>query len=113
AHDVLVTRELLDPDRSAGVKTVGGDADLRAHAELAAVGELGGGVMQHDRAVDALQKALGGGAVFGHDRFGVRGAVARDVRNGRIHALDYTRGNDRVEVLGVPVVLARRAHARV
>src|ERR1700758_88485 len=73
AHDVLVTGELLDPDRPAGVKTVGGDADLRAHAELTAVGELGGRVMQHDCAVDALQEALGGGAVLGDDRFGVRG----------------------------------------
>src|SRR6266404_8425526 len=30
AHDVLVAGELLDPDRPAGLKAVGGDAYLRA-----------------------------------------------------------------------------------
>src|SRR5207237_2381164 len=36
AHDVLVAGELLHPDRPPGMKTVGRDADPRAHAELAA-----------------------------------------------------------------------------
>ena len=40
------------PTGPAGVEAAGGDADLGAEAELAAVGELGRGVPQHDRAVD-------------------------------------------------------------
>jgi hypothetical protein len=36
----------------------GGDADLGAHAELAAVGELRRGVVQHDGAVDLVEEAL-------------------------------------------------------
>jgi hypothetical protein len=43
---------LLGPDRAAGMEFVGGDADLGPEAELAAVGELGRGVDQHDGAVD-------------------------------------------------------------
>ena len=48
-HAVFEARQLLDADRAARVHPAGGDADLGAHAELAAVGELGGGVVQHDR----------------------------------------------------------------
>ena len=55
AHHVLVTRQLLHAHRPAGVELIGRNADLRAHAELAAVGELCRGVVQHDRAVDLLR----------------------------------------------------------
>ena len=57
-HDVFVTRELLDADRTAGMELVRRDADLRSHAELAAVGELRRCVVQDDRAVDAGEKSL-------------------------------------------------------
>ena len=60
-HDVFVTGQLLDPDRAAGVELVRRDADLGAHAELGAVGELRRGVVEHDRAVDAGQESLGRG----------------------------------------------------
>src|SRR5687767_10002915 len=38
-HEVLVRAQLAQADRPAGVELLGGVADLRAHAELAAVGE--------------------------------------------------------------------------
>jgi hypothetical protein len=38
------------------VQAPGGDADLGAHAEFAAVGELRRGVVQHDGAVDLARK---------------------------------------------------------
>src|SRR5262249_4358919 len=41
AHDVLVAGELLRPHRPARRQLAGGDAALGAHADLAAVGELG------------------------------------------------------------------------
>src|SRR5262245_28889094 len=41
AHHVLEGGELLDADGAARVQAAGGDADLGAHPELAAVGELG------------------------------------------------------------------------
>ena len=41
----------------------GGDADLGSEAELAAVGELGRGVVQHDGRIDLRQEALGRGVV--------------------------------------------------
>ena len=56
AHHVLEGGELLDADRAARMQPAGGDADLRAHAELAAVGELRRGIVQHDRAVEAARK---------------------------------------------------------
>ena len=42
--------QLLDPDRAAGMELAGGDADLAAEAELAAIGELGRGVVDQDGA---------------------------------------------------------------
>ena len=44
--------QLFGADRSARVQLVGGDADLGAEAELAAVGELRRGVDHHDGGVD-------------------------------------------------------------
>src|SRR5262249_36559833 len=45
---VLEARQLIDADRATGMELSGRDADLRAEAELAAVGELRRGVVQHD-----------------------------------------------------------------
>src|SRR6185437_14137519 len=94
AHDVFVTRELLDTDRPAGVEPVRGDTDLGAHAELRTVRELHGGVVEHDRTVDAPEKALRRGRVLRDDRFGVRGAVAGDVIDRSIDSVDHARGDD-------------------
>ena len=48
--------ELLDADRAARMHAAGGDADLGAEAELAAVGELRRGVVQHDRGIDLAEE---------------------------------------------------------
>ena len=41
--------------------------DLRAHAELAPVRELGGGISHKDRAIETLEKPRRRGVVFGYD----------------------------------------------
>src|SRR5579872_6810062 len=113
AYHVFVAGELLDPDRATRMEAIGGDADLRPHAEFTAVGELGGGVVQHDGAVDAPEEAFRSGLILRDDRLGVRRAVAGDVRNRSVHPLHDARRDDGVEVLRVPVLFAGRAHARV
>ena len=70
----------------------GGNADLGAHAELAAIGELGRGVDQHDGAVDLLQEALGDGRVLGHD--GVDGAIRHIATFGSQHTESIITGNE-------------------
>ena len=50
--------QLLGADRPARVEFAGRDADLRAEAELAAIGELRRGVVQHDRGIDLAEEAL-------------------------------------------------------
>ena len=62
AHAVFEAGQLLDADRAARVEAAGGDADLGAEAELAAVGELGRGVVQHDGGIDLAQEFLRRGA---------------------------------------------------
>lgn len=80
--DVLESRELLGADGSSGVEAARGDADFRAHAELAPVRELRGGIMRDNRAVHLAQKRRGGLGVLGHNAIGVVGAVAFNVRDG-------------------------------
>src|SRR5580658_10663094 len=84
ADAVLETGELFDADGAARVQPAGGDADLGAEAEFAAVGELRRGVMQHDRRIDLAQEFLRYDLVLGDDRVGVVRAVALDVIDRRI-----------------------------
>ena len=81
--------ELLDADRAARMQAAGGDADLGAEAELAAVGELGRGVVQHDGGIDFAQEFLRRCGVVGDDRVGVVRAVALDMRDGGVDAVDH------------------------
>src|SRR5690606_28850441 len=104
AHAVFEAGELLDADRAAGVHLAGGDADLGAEAELAAVRELRRGVVQHDRGIDLAQKALGRGLIGGDDGVGVVRAVALDMVDGAVEPIDHARGDDGVEIFGGPVL---------
>ena len=56
ANNVFETGQLLDANRAAGVQFSRGNADFRPHAEFAAVGKLGRGVVQDRRAVDMRQE---------------------------------------------------------
>jgi hypothetical protein len=53
---IFEAHQLLGTDRPSGVAFAGGDADLGAEAELAAIGELRRGVVQHDRRVDLVEE---------------------------------------------------------
>ena len=83
-HHVLRRGHLRQAHRPAGVQLLGGDADLGAEAELAAVGEPGRRV-DHDRGgVDRGDEPPRGRLRVGDDRLGVAGAVAPDVRDARV-----------------------------
>jgi hypothetical protein len=71
AHAVFERGQLLDADRPARMHLAGGDADLGAHAELAAIGELRRGIVQQDGRIDLVEEALDGLGILGDDRFGV------------------------------------------
>src|SRR5271156_196744 len=107
AHAILEGAELLDADRPAGVHAPGGDADLGAEAELAAVGELGGGVVQHDRGIDLFQEALRGRGILADDAIGVMRAIGLDMRDRGLQPSYDADRDDRIEVFGAPVVLGR------
>src|SRR5262245_25469006 len=100
-NTVFEARQLFGADRTAGVEFAGGDPDLRAEAELAAIGELRRGVVQHDRRVDFAEEFPGRLGVLGHDRVGVARAVVLDMRDRPVDAVDDARGDDGVEILGV------------
>src|SRR4029077_17870551 len=93
AHAVFKGGQLLGADRPARVEAAGGDADLGAEAELAAVGELGRGVVQDDGGIDLVQEFLRRGAVLGHDRVGVVRAEALDMSDRIVHAVDDLGGD--------------------
>ena len=73
------------------MQPAGGDADLGAEAELAAVGELGRGVVQHDGRVDLRQELLRRRGIVGDDGVGVMRAVVLDVVDGAGDAVDDAR----------------------
>src|SRR5438034_245277 len=110
---ILEAGQLLGTNRPAGVEFAGGDADLGAEAELAAIGELRRRVMQHDRGVDLVEESLRSASVFGHDRIGVVRAVIVDMRDRLIEPVDDFCRDDRVLVFGAPVFIGGGFHARV
>ena len=59
-HPGLITGEFPQAHLAAGVEFVGRDADLGAEAELTAVSEAGGDVVEDACGVDAAEEELGG-----------------------------------------------------
>src|SRR6185436_73805 len=111
-HHVLERGEAFQSHGTARVQLVGGDADLRAEAVLVAVGEAGRRVDDHRARVDLAQEALRALRVLGDDRVGVLRAVGGDVLYRLLEPVHDPHGEDRVEILGVPVFLDRRLHPR-
>src|SRR5262249_7274530 len=102
AHAIFEAGQLLDADRTARVKTASGDADLRAKPDLAAVGELRRGVVQHDRGIALAQELPRRGGILAHDRIGVVRAVMLDMTDRGIDAVDHLGGDDGIEIFGRP-----------
>jgi len=73
------TKERLGTHRAVGVQPGGGDADLGAETQLAAVAEAEGGADHHHGGADRLHESLRSGFVGGGDDFGVVVAVAADM----------------------------------
>lgn len=90
----------------------GGDADLGPHAELAAIGKLGGRVAHQDRTVQPLKEPLGGRVILGQDAFRVAGAELPDMGDGAIHAIDQPGRDDHVQKLAPEIVGLCRDRAR-
>ena len=63
--------ELIDSYRAARMQPSGGNADLRAEAEFATIGELGRRIMQDDGGIDFAQELFCCGLVIGDDCVGV------------------------------------------
>src|SRR2546423_274385 len=78
---VFEAGQLLSPDRTSGVKSAGGDADLGAEPEFPAIGELCRCVMQHDCGIDLIEEPARGGFVFGYDRIGAMRTVIVNMRD--------------------------------
>src|SRR5262249_53327986 len=107
AYAIFEAGQLFDSDRSTGVEPSGGNADLGAETELAAVGKLRRRVVQHDGRIDLAEKPLRRLAVFGDDRIGMMRAIALDMRDRGIDAIDDAGGENGVEVFGAPDFLGR------
>src|SRR5699024_4948479 len=92
--DIFIGAQLLQPHGSPGVELLGGDAHFAAQTELPAVGEPGGGVPVHRRAVHQGEELPGGGLVIGNDGVGVVGGVGGDMGDGLLHAVHHLDGQD-------------------
>ena len=87
AEEVFVSGEFLEGHGAAGVEFVGGDADFRAEAEFAAVGESGAGVPIDGGAVHLGEEVRGGGGA-------VLRAVERPVKIDEVHRLTGDPGRN-------------------
>src|ERR1019366_8980901 len=77
----LVAGQFLQAHRAARADLVSADADLGAHAELAAVGEAGRGVPINRGGIHLAEELPRSRLIPRHDAVGVRRAVMVDVVN--------------------------------
>src|SRR5215211_3470324 len=110
---IFEARQLFGANRPAGVEFAGGNPDLRAETEFAAIGELRRCVVQHDRGIDLAEEFLRSTGVLGHDGVGMMRAVIVDMRDRFVETVDHSRRDDRVFILGIPIVVGCRLHPRV
>ena len=89
-----------------------GDTDLGTEAELAAIGELGGCIVQHDGAVDPREEALCHILVLGDDRIRMARGPAFNMCQRAVEAIDHGDGKDGRKVFRAPIFLGRGLHAR-
>src|SRR5574344_165324 len=106
-HRVLVGRQLLEPHGPPRMQLVGGDADLRAHAELRAVGEARGDVMVDAGGIDVAQELLRARGVVGHDAVRMMRSERVDVRDRRAVVRDGPHVHLQGEEFPLPVVVRR------
>src|SRR3954471_4016199 len=105
-HHVLGGGQVIEADRPARMQAIRRDADLGAHAVLAAVGEAGRRVDVHGRGVHLAGEPLGGGLVLGDDRLGMARAVAGDVLERAVQRRHHAHAHLHVQELRRPRVLA-------
>ena len=103
--DVFVGTQLRQPHGAAGVELLGADAHLTPQTELSAVGEPGGGVHIHRRAVHAGGKAVRRNGVRRHNTFAVMGGMAGNVADGFVHIVHHGHRKDVPQKFGVKVPL--------
>ncbi|MFM1944882.1 MAG: hypothetical protein RI897_3864 [Verrucomicrobiota bacterium] len=97
--------EFFESHGAAGADFVGADPDFCAHTELVTVGEAGGGVPVDGGGVDGGEEFPGGGFVGSDDAIGVVAAVAVDVMDGGVDALDRADIEDEVVIFRVVVLV--------
>ncbi len=113
AHHVFETCELFHANGSARVHLARRNADFRAHAELAAIGELRRCVMQDNCRIDLSKEGVGHVLIVSNDAVGMGRTVAPDMGDGCVRSIHHFDGNDRVKLFGAPVLLVSGFYAGV
>src|SRR5665213_2572229 len=101
----LVAGQFVQTHRAARADFVRADADLRAHAEFAAVGEARARVPINRRRIHFGQELLRVRLVLRHDAVRVRRAVKIDVVNRAAHAVHYAHIQNVVVIFGEIILL--------
>src|SRR5438270_4776721 len=105
--EILERAQLTQSDWPARMELLCGVPDLGTHPELAAVGEARGRVHVDTRRIHSELERSGGRRVARHDRLGVPAAIAADVLDGLLDAVDDPHGDCKREILRRPVLLGR------
>ena len=90
----------------------GGDADLAAETEFAAIGELSRGVVQHNRAIDLAQEFLRRRSILGDDAIGMLRAVFADMGDRFIEPADNPNRKHRRQIFRAPILFRGFIHRR-
>ncbi len=105
---------MLDTNGPARMHLARRDPDLAAHAELAAIGKLRGGIVQQNGRIDLVEEAGHDIRILGNHRFRMGGGPAVDVVDGARNPVHEADRDDGIEIFRAPVLvvcLVQIAHA--
>ena len=103
ANDVLVGRQFLETHRTAGMKFIRADSDLRAETEFTAIRETGGGIPIDGRGIHLAQKLFRCRFVTRDDAIAVMRTELSDVRDGLVRRINHPESENEIEVFRRPI----------
>src|SRR5262245_29419609 len=110
---ILKSRELFQANWPSRMQAASGNANLGPEAEFASIGELSGGIVNDERAIEFPQKSLGSFPILRNDGIGMLRAEAANMLDRLGNPFNRPYRHNSIEIFRAPIGRVRRKDARI